>query len=246
MQERMARADLDVGAAHQRAEGGIAPADVRPPGATWRRRPLPRVVLRLLLGAWIAAGTIGGATLVVGHSFALPRSAAASPTVTPPRADGRPPIAGTAPWSTLHVLYAGCRCSEAIFAHLFQRGTIAGTTERIVLVATGSEEATAAAYLARATAAGFAVETVKPDDLVRHFGVEAAPLLVVADPSGRIRYAGGYTDRKQHLELGDETIIAELMGGRASTELPLLASAVSRRLQDALDLPRNPGRRTGE
>jgi hypothetical protein len=209
----------------------------------------------------MATGTIVGATLVVGRWVAPPPASAASAVLAPARSDGRPPAvadvaspsslsssssSATTPWFTLHVLYASCRCSENIFAHLFQRGPITGATERIVLVTAHGDDPTAAGYHARATAAGFRVETVTPDDLARRFGVEAAPLLVVADPTGRVRYAGGYTDRKQHLELGDQTIIADLMAGRPSTELSLVASAVSRRLQDALDLPRRPGGPTGE
>lgn len=206
----------------------------------------------------MTAGAIVGTALVLGRWIAPPAAAAnAIPRATmvggSPAALGAAPSPSAssvsrvvAPWLTLHVLYAGCRCSEPIFAHLFGRGPIPGTHERILLVATRGDDPTAAGYRARATAAGFAVETVRSDDLARRFGIEAAPLLVIADPTGRIRYAGGYADGqsgKQAVALGDETIVANLMAGRGSTDIPLLTGAVSRRLQDALDPSTSPGRR---
>jgi hypothetical protein len=257
MPERMARADLEGEAAHRGAGGGTAPASVRPWPATSRRHRLAPVVVRALLGAWMAAGGIFATALVLGRWIAPAPAAAAGALHPRASSDGRPLVMApappsssaaasraTAPWVALHVLYAGCRCSDDIFAQLFRRGPIAGTRERIVLVAGRSDDATAARYRARAIVTGFTVETVTPDDLARRFGVEAAPLLVIADPTGRIRYAGGYTagqPGQPHLALGDEaddeTILADLMAGRRATDPPLLAAAVSRRLQDALDPP---------
>jgi hypothetical protein len=217
--------------------------------------------MRALLGAWMAVGGIVVTALVLGRWMAPAPAAAAGALLPRARSDGRPfvmapaspPSSGVtshvpAPWVALHVLYASCRCSDDIFAHLFRRGPIAGTRERIVLVAGRSDDATAARYRARAIATGFTAETVTPDDLVRRFGVQAAPLLVIADPTGRIRYAGGYTAgqaRQPDLALGDEAIVADLMAGRRAADPPLLAAAVSRRLQDALDPPTSRDRSPG-
>jgi hypothetical protein len=60
-------------------------------------------------------------------------------------------------------------------------------------------------------------------------------LLIVVDPGGTPRYAGGYTIRKQGLDYQDLEILAELRRGSSAERLPAYGCAVSDELQSALD-----------
>ena len=57
----------------------------------------------------------------------------------------------------------------------------------------------------------------------------------MVDPAGVVRYAGGYTARKQGLELRDRQILGDLMASGTTPLLPLYGCAVSKRLQAILD-----------
>ena len=76
---------------------------------------------------------------------------------------------------------------------------------------------------------------IEPPELAARYGLEAAPVFVVADPEGELRYVGGYTTRKQGLDNRDLAIITELRAGHDQRELPLFGCAVSRSLQQLLD-----------
>jgi hypothetical protein len=129
----------------------------------------------------------------------------------------------------VHVLYAACRCSQRIFDHLFESARPSEYRETILLV--GDDPSVAA----RASAAGFDLVAVTPQALATEFHIEAAPLLLVLDPDGRIRYAGGYSERKQGYEALDVEIMLGLMSGVAASELPLYGCGVSMELQAVLD-----------
>jgi hypothetical protein len=60
-------------------------------------------------------------------------------------------------------------------------------------------------------------------------------MFAVMDPSGGLRYLGGYTERKQGLMIEDVTIVERLRSERPVVELPLFGCAVSRSLQAMLD-----------
>ena len=65
-------------------------------------------------------------------------------------------------------------------------------------------------------------------------GVEAAPILIVIDPSGVVRYAGGYTERKQGPVVADIRILRATERGDAPVALPIFGCAVSERLRGEL------------
>jgi hypothetical protein len=116
-----------------------------------------------------------------------------------------------------------------VLASLFSRGVHTTVRERIVLV--GAH----AAYESAAHKAGFTVEVIEPEQLKARYRLEAAPVFVVADPRGEVRYVGGYSERKQGLALHDVEILAALTGGQGVRELPLFGCAVSRALQRLMD-----------
>lgn len=169
-------------------------------------------------------------TFAVGHWYTLP-----TPDVDNPRLlsaiDRLAAEQPGAAFVAMHVMYADCRCSQRIVEHLLERGARPGGTETIVLVGALPE------FEVQALERGFRIEHTQPEGLLSDYGVEAAPLLVVADGERRIRYLGGYTERKQGLDVHDEEILARVEHGEwaAIRALPLFGCAVSQSLQELLD-----------
>lgn len=165
---------------------------------------------------------------MVAHTYALPRPATDDVQLRAAVAATRSP-ADRGSWRALHFLYTQCRCSQRILSTLFARHPLAGVSERVVLIGAHPE------YERAARAAGFDVEVLMPEQLVLRYGAHAAPLFVVADPEDRLRYVGGYSERKQGLDMRDVAILSALTGGRDADELPLFGCAVSSSLRSLLD-----------
>lgn len=183
---------------------------------------------RMALWTWALTAVGVLTSLMATHSYALPRPAAEDPRVQ------RAVFASLLPaergrFVLFHVLYSRCRCSQRILEHLFERGASLGAAERIVLVGAHAE------YERRARAAGYSVETLRPEQLQSRYALSAAPALLVATPSGSIGYLGGYSERKQGLELRDREIFESVRGGSRARELPLFGCAVSQALKDRID-----------
>lgn len=84
-------------------------------------------------------------------------------------------------------------------------------------------------------AQGYSVDCITPEELLSKYGVEATPLLMILDPDGQQRYIGGYTSRKQLLDVQDKVILDQLMSGQEVEPLPLFDCAVSGRLKSLVD-----------
>lgn len=190
---------------------------------TWIKEQLPKAAVIV----WAGLSVVVMATLMVGHWFTLPRPDSEHPQLRAALAALLPP--GVEGLSVAHFLYADCRCSQRILDHLLDGSRPADAHETIVLVGHDDE------LVRRATARGFAVHVVSPDELAARFGVTAAPLLAVADANHDVRYLGGYTDRKQSLDVNDVAIINDIRRQRAVAERPLFGCATSRELQNLLD-----------
>ena len=192
------------------------------PAAPARRGALAAFAL------WAGAATLIGASLMVGHWTTLPKPpahdsqmTAAVATLRASRDDGR--------WMAVHVLYTSCRCSQRIFDHVVARPRVGGVAEKLVLIEHDAK------LEQRARAAGLSVEVVTQRQLSERFNLVAAPVLVVVDGGGTVRYLGGYTDRKQGPDIRDVAIIEDLVAGQAADALPLFGCAVSQQLQRVLD-----------
>jgi hypothetical protein len=135
----------------------------------------------------------------------------------------------SASWSAVHFLYADCPCSRRILDHVVARSPLTGVREHIVLI--GEQDP----KTKEARAAGYEVTFVTPSELKQRFGIESAPLLIVTDVNGIIRYGGGYTSRKQGPDIQDESLIRAAVDGRWQETLPLYGCAVSKQLKDLVD-----------
>jgi hypothetical protein len=192
------------------------------------RRATPRCsakLWRVLFAAWCALSVTLVSALGAAHFYALPAPSVGDVALA--RAVGA--VRAGRPQVLLHFLYAKCKCSRRIFDHLLARGALAHAAEQVVLV-DGD-----AALAARLRSAGFAVSELASRELAQRYGVSAAPLLVVAGTADTPAYVGGYTTRKQGLEVEDVRIARDVARGVPTALLPLFGCAVSEQLQRLLD-----------
>lgn len=187
------------------------------------RGGIRRCAVWILLPAWFLASTLVSATLLARHLVPLPAGAAADMRLGALRADA------TRGWLVVHVLYAGCKCSQQIVHHLVGRSPSAEASEVVLWIGSDSK------LEAELEGARFALVRVGAKELVPRFGVEAAPLLVILDPDDVERYRGGYTDRKQAYPVRDEELLRDAMSGAAPVALPLFGCALSQRLRELID-----------
>jgi hypothetical protein len=128
---------------------------------------------------------------------------------------------GARSWTVVHVLYADCACSNRVARHLVETARAIGVREHVLLVGDAPD------LEALAKRARLDVRHVTPAELLDTYGLDAAPLLIVADPERRVRYVGGYTQRKQSYEVLDRRIVTDLREGRDVIELPVFGCAIS-------------------
>lgn len=187
-----------------------------------------RSLRSLVIPVWAASLLIVTASLMVGHWVTLPHPAvgATVPVSGMDRVSGR-----VEPQSlyAFHFLYGDCPCSRRVLKHVVNRKPVPGVGEHLVLIGRDEE------MQRRAESKGFSVDTIEPEELKRIYGVDAVPLLVVTNGDGGIHYSGGYTPRKQGLDIQDESIIRQAMDGEMSGTLPLYGCAVSKSLKSIVD-----------
>lgn len=163
-----------------------------------------------------------GAGLLAKHVVALP---APSKDDRLAHSLGELRRAGSSRWLAVHVLYAECRCSQRLVAHLTSTARPRGWQEVVLWVGEAAPDP--------ALERKFDVRRSSQEELAR-FGVESAPLLVALDPEGHASYVGGYTDRKQGPDIRDLRILADAEHRSTISALPIFGCAVSERLKRAL------------
>jgi hypothetical protein len=180
---------------------------------------------RWLLTGWAMVALVVVAALSVKHLAPLPEpddaallTRAALPLRRSPNED-----------FLVHVIYADCSCARALFSHLVARGPFPGAEELILFV--GAD----AGKQAAAERSGFEFTTISAQDLATRFGLEAAPVLIMFNRAGKLRYAGGYYAHPATIHPMDERLHAQLAAAGKIEPLPVFGCAVSARLQKALD-----------
>jgi hypothetical protein len=194
--------------------------------------PLPNVaggkktwIGRWLLAGWAMAALVVIAALSVKHLAPLPEpddAALLTRAALQLRRSAKKDF-------LVHVIYADCSCARALFSHLVARGPFAGAEELILFV--GAD----AGKQAAAERSGFEFTTISAQDLASRFGLEAAPVLIMFDPAGKLRYAGGYYAHPATVNPLDERLYAQLAAAGNVEPLPVFGCAVSARLQKSLD-----------
>jgi hypothetical protein len=192
-------------------------------------QPQLRRARQLAFWLWAPAALCLCASLLVGHWVTLPVPAPDAPDLVAGLAELRTEHGDRDAWMAVHVLYAACSCSRRVVDHLVDDPRPDGVRDKILLVGSTPE---IEQRLASSTAT---IIRTTPTELAEHYEIESAPMLVVVDPAGVVRYRGGYTERKQSLAIQDIAIIERLRDDDTVGELPLYGCAVSKRLQNLLD-----------
>lgn len=179
------------------------------------------------LALWVVAMTALGGVLLLGHQ-ALP-----TPPPSDPQLQAAVAAALPAPhWRAVHVMYRSCPCSRRTIDHLVARRPRPGVDELVVMV---DDDAIPGREDGRLAAAGFAVRVISRAVLARDFHLEAAPVLVVAQPDGALAYIGGYNRHKQSATFEDVAILDDLVLRHAALALPVFGCPTSARLAAAVD-----------
>ena len=187
--------------------------------------------LRVWLGwsflvVWVPVTLLLTGALMVNHVIALPEPGdveALSAAVASLRTEGR-----EAPL-VVHIVADGCSCTDSLFQHLLDRGPRAGLDEIVLFV--GDDPQRERAVLAR----GYRLAVTDRDALWTDFGLEAAPILVVLEPSDALTYVGGYYRFPAAVRPLDEQVLASREAGLAHDALPIFGCAVSERLAEQID-----------
>ncbi len=188
---------------------------------------------RWLNGAMLIA-VVGGlllavASLMAGHWYTLPKPKHEDPQLRAALWEMRSQDEQDE-WVAYHILYSDCGCSRRVLEHLFSLSEDeVETSEKLILVGAHPE------YERRAQAAQLSTLVLSPRELKTRLGIESAPLFIVGDPQGKLRYVGGYTERKRGLAILDREILSRARTEQPQSELPLFGCAVSKRLQDLVD-----------
>jgi hypothetical protein len=194
--------------------------------ATFRRGVLRQLrfgVGRVTLVLWFVVMTVFSAGMLARHLLAMPAPSKTSRLGHHLSTLQRPGAPHS--WLAVHVLSSECACSQRVVAHLLATPRPAGWSEIVLWVGGNdpSSELTRRFDVRRVTAADLA-----------SYEIEAAPLLVVVSPDGDVRYAGGYTDRKQGPVFHDLEILDAARRAVDLPALPLFGCATSERLRTAL------------
>jgi hypothetical protein len=187
-----------------------------------------RVLLSGAMCAWALLCFVVGTSLMLGHWYTLPTPDSAGVRLGSAFATLRSP-GSERPWLAAHVLYSQCACSRRVLEHLFQTARPDDVDEALLLVGADPD------IEERAAQAGFRTTVISPAELKARYFVEAAPLLLVLGADDSVRYAGGYTDRKQAAAVHDLDVFAGLRAGQTTHALPLYGCGVSKELQATLD-----------
>lgn len=193
-----------------------------------RRAVLGRRIRGAALGVWAIVLSTVISSLMVGHWVSLPHPDLGDETMQ--RAmDHLRQSAQHRSWTVVHFLGADCRCSARVADDLLGRLPTEGVDHHIVLI--GEDEDLAR----RARARAIGLDSLSSDRASAEWNVQAAPLLLIADASGGLRYVGGYTDRKQSLAVQTDDILERLQRGDSVDPLPVLGCGTTSTLRETLD-----------
>lgn len=179
------------------------------------------------LCVWGALMVWIGAIMLGRHLVALPAQTGDDAALAAALSEAR--SEADSGWFAAHALYGECGCSRRVAAHLLESERPSDVRELVILV--GDDPELRSSLIEK----GFEVDVVTREELAARYHLRAVPVLAVLDPLDRVRYVGGYTQRKQGPVIEDLEILANLQSDRSIAALPLFGCAVSRRLQQTID-----------
>lgn len=175
---------------------------------------------------------LGGA-LLVQHLIALPTPPPTSAALHDQMQrlfDGK--WRGDGKWHVMHVMYRACPCSQRTLTHLTEGQRPADLDEVVLII---DDEGKPGEEDRQLLERGYRIQVITPEVLRRDFALEAAPVLVIARPSGEVAYVGGYTRHKQSNAYEDLAILSDLRQQDERGALPVFGCPTSDRLARQLD-----------
>ncbi len=195
----------------------------------WFRSTPSKAVMYTVLGAWAIFMTLICTIMMGKHSIPLPMPELSSEEVAHALGEHREETQEPT-WMMTHVFLSTCPCSKRLADYLVDKARPSHVEEHIILIGDDPQ------WRKQATAKGFKVHVVTHEELDQHYHIKAAPLLIIMDENDKIMYSGGYTSRKQGLDIQDISILSQLQtDDSAMHALPLFGCAVSRQLQKTVD-----------
>lgn len=124
-------------------------------------------------------------------------------------------------WQAVYVLGERCPCSTRVARHLMEREALGGIEEFILQV--GDEPETEAGL----QRAGWQLRRRPPEVARDDYGAQSAPLFVIVDPAGVVRYRGGLSRRSDSRDgFHDREIWEAVRAGKAVKPLPAYGCAL--------------------
>lgn len=179
---------------------------------------------RAFLVLWLPSMAFAVGTLMINHVAALP-----APGDLGDVQAGVAALPGQGAPRVVHIIDERCSCTDGLLRHLFSRGAIPGLHEQIRYVGQREDR------LSAARAAGFEIEAVAEEAVISGLGIDAAPVLILADADGEVRYVGGYFDRPAAVSSLDVGLIRQWRDGEPAAPLPIFGCAVSASLRAQRD-----------
>ena len=127
----------------------------------------------------------------------------------------------TGHWQAVYVLGADCPCSGRVAKHLAHPARLPGIDEQVAFV--GAEPATESLL----QLAGVRLVRRTAKEAYELYGARSAPLLLFIDPSGVIRYSGGFARRSDFRDGFQEARLwAELRQNHQVATMPAFGCAL--------------------
>jgi len=167
------------------------------------------------LFAAISVGTTAGAVILLGLLMAahMPYGSELAAASLTQRSTGR--------WRAVYILGAECPCSRRVARHLAESPRLHDIEELVVFVGQDSAIESSLEH------ANLKLDRKSGPEARELYGARSAPLLVFVDPSGAIRYSGGFARRNDFRDGFQETRVwAALREARAVETLPAFGCAL--------------------
>lgn len=167
-----------------------------------------KVLIYCVFGLWLVVLAVGLSYLTAGHLifFASPEEKIESALSALQR-----DLGARDEWFAVHAVAEGSPCSVPVLEHLLARGPRKDLRELLISSAKEMSEALRSS----------SYKTMVSDEgtLVRDYGVESTPLLIVMSPEGKLVYKGGYSQSKT--DPVTDTVIDASMRGESPKPSPL-------------------------
>jgi thioredoxin-related protein len=127
-----------------------------------------------------------------------------------------------------HILGSNCKCSNRIARYLVETQRPSEIAEKIVVVGGLLKNEM------QLQQQGFTIEHISVTELKSRFNLVSAPVLLIKDKSGVLKYSGGYKNIDE-VEARDIEILKRIENGNKVAALPVMGCALTDEAKAAID-----------